>query len=286
MLFGAHVSSGGGVWRAPERAVELGCDSYQVFTQNSRTWRLTQHSDEDVERFRALADDLGPAVAHAIYFINLATDDPEVYRKSVDTLRDTARNARRLGLAGVVFHVGSHKGQGLDATLPQIATGMRWALDELGDDAWLLLENSAGAGDTIGRDTSDLARVLEAVDHPRVGVCIDTCHIYVSGVDIRDRATADAFVEQVDRELGLERLRCMHVNDSAAPLGSNRDRHANIGEGELGPDIGVLLAHPGLQGLPAILETAGPEGKGPDRAEIDLARSFHAAALAARGSAA
>ena len=233
-----------------------------------------------------LARDLGPAVAHAIYFINLATDDPEVYRKSVDTLRDTARNARRLGLAGVVFHVGSHKGQGLDATLPQIATGMRWALDELGDDAWLLLENSAGAGDTIGRDTSDLARVLEAVDHPRVGVCIDTCHVYVSGVDIRDRATADALVEQVDRELGLERLRCLHVNDSAAPLGSNRDRHANIGEGELGPDIGVLLAHPRLQGLPAILETAGPEGKGADRAEIDLARSFHAAALAARASAA
>jgi len=287
MLFGAHVSSGGGVWRAPERAVELGCDSYQVFTQNSRTWRLTHHSDEDVARFRELTHDLGPAIAHAIYFINLATDDPEVYRKSVDTLRDTALNARRLGLAGVVFHVGSHKGRGLDATLPQIVTGMRWALEELGDDAWLLLENSAGAGDTIGRDPSDLARVLEAVDDPRVGVCIDTCHIYVSGVDLRDPAVVDGLVEEIDDAVGLERLRALHVNDSAAPLGSNRDRHASMGAGEMGEQLGVFLSHPALQGLPAILETPGPgEERGPGRAEVGRLKRLHRAGLRTREQAA
>ncbi len=282
MLFGAHVSSGGGLGRAPERAAELGCEAFQIFTQNSRTWRPTQHADEDVEAFRAHTPAVGPAVAHAIYFINLATDDPVVYGKSVDALAETARNARRLGLAGVVVHVGSHKGRGLDATMPQIVTGIQPALTELGDEAWLLLENSAGAGDTIGRDVSDLARVIAAIDHPRLGLCLDTCHLFVSGVDIREQALADALLEEVDREIGLERLRCLHVNDSAAPLGSNRDRHANIGTGELGERIGVLLAHPRLQGLPAILETAGPEGKGADRAEIDLARRFHAAAVAAR----
>ncbi len=282
MLFGAHVSSGGGLGRAPERAAELGCEAFQIFTQNSRTWRPTQHADEDVEAFRAHAPAVGPAVAHAIYIINLATDDPVVYGKSVDALAETARNAQRLGLAGVVVHVGSHKGRGLDATMPQIVTGIQPALAELGDEAWLLLENSAGAGDTIGRDVSDLARVIAAIDHPRLGLCLDTCHLFVSGVDIREQALADALLEEVDREIGLERLRCLHVNDSAAPLGSNRDRHANIGTGELGERIGVLLAHPRLQGLPAILETAGPEGKGADRAEIDLARQFHAAAVAAR----
>ena len=282
MLFGAHVSSGGGVGRALERARDLGCEAFQIFTQNSRTWRWTEHSEQDVAAFREGAPGIGPAVAHAIYFINLATDDAEVYRKSVDTLAETARNANRLGLDGVVVHVGSHKGRGLEATLPQIVEGIQPALAALGDTAWLLLENSAGAGDTIGRDVTDLARVIAAVDFPRLGVCLDTCHAYVSGVDIRQPAQADALVDEIASEIGLDRLRCLHVNDSAAPLGSNRDRHANVGEGELGIGIGVLLSHPALAGLPAILETPGPENKGADAAEIELARTYRRAGVELR----
>jgi len=287
MLYGAHVSIGGGIAEAIPRAREMGCDAVQIFTQNARQWKQTSHDPADLETFAAQAAKAGirATLCHAIYFINLASADDEIYLKSVEALTATVRIAATIG-ADVCFHVGSHRGLGLDATMPRILAGLEVAFSELGDDRWLLLENSAGAGDTIGRDPSDLARVIEAIDDPRVGVCLDTCHVYVSGVDIRQRAVADALVERIDREIGLERLRCLHVNDSAAPLGSNRDRHANIGEGELGPEIGVLLAHPRLQGLPAILETAGPEGKGADRAEIDLARRFHAAALTARESAA
>ena len=131
------------------------------------------------------------------------------------------------------------------------------------------MENSAGAGGTIGRSIDELATIFERLDrHPRLGICLDSCHLYVSGVDVTDRATLDALLDEVDATIGLDRLRALHVNDSAAPLGSNRDRHANIGEGLLGEQLGVFLGNPRLQGLPAVLETAGPEKKGPDANEV------------------
>jgi deoxyribonuclease-4 len=287
VLYGAQVSSSGGIEKAVDRAAEIGCDALQVFTQSSRTWRPTNHAVESLAAFRTAAQErgIGAALCHAIYFINLAAPEPEIRGKSIAALVDTTRIARSIGALGVVVHVGSHKGAGLDASLDLIAEGIRPALAELGDDTWLLLENSAGAGGTIGRDVTELARVIEHVDHPRLGLCLDTCHLYVSGIDVREPLVVDDFVERVDALIGLDRLRALHVNDAAAPLGSNRDRHAITGDGELGARLGVFLSHPAFADLPAVLETAGPEGHGPDRAEVDLLRDIHAAGVAARAGA-
>jgi deoxyribonuclease-4 len=137
------------------------------------------------------------------------------------------------------------------------------------------MENSAGAGGTIGRSIEELATIYEHLDrHPRLGICLDSCHLYVSGIDVTDPAALDACLDEVDRGIGLERLRALHVNDSAAPLGSNRDRHANIGEGLLGEDLGVFLSNPRLEGLPAVLEVAGPENRGPDANEVRKAKEI------------
>jgi deoxyribonuclease IV len=287
MLYGAHVSIGGGIAEAIPRAKDIGCDAVQIFTQNSRQWKPTAHDPAALEAFAPAAARAGirATVCHAIYFINLASADEEIYGKSVAALTDTVRIAAEIG-ADVCFHVGSHRGQGLAATMPRIQAGLEAAFAVLGDDRWLLLENSAGAGDTIGRDVAELAAVIDAAGHPRLGLCLDTCHIYVSGVDLREPAAVEALLDEVDGSVGIERLRALHVNDSAAPLGSNRDRHASMGAGELGRQLGVFLSHPALQGLPALLETGPPEGGPPDRGELRKLQQLHRAGVRARERAA
>ncbi|MGZ4390446.1 MAG: deoxyribonuclease IV, partial [Gaiellaceae bacterium] len=178
---------------------------------------------------------------------------------------------------GVVFHVGSHLGAGLDVGLARVVPALEQVLELCTDETWLLIENSAGAGGTIGRSIEELAVLHERLDqHPRLGVCLDSCHLFVSGVDVTDAAALDACLDELDASIGLDRLRALHVNDAAAPLGSNRDRHANIGEGLMGEQLGVFLANPRLQGLPAVLETAGPENRGPDANEVRKAKEIHA----------
>jgi deoxyribonuclease IV len=154
-------------------------------------------------------------------------------------------------------------------------------LELCNDTTWLLMENSAGAGGTIGRSLDELATIYERLDrHPRLGICLDSCHLYVSGVDVTDAEQLDALLDELDGGIGLQRLRALHANDSAAPLGSNRDRHANIGEGLLGERLGVFLGNKRLQGLPALIETSGPDNKGPDANEIRKAQEIHARAIA------
>jgi deoxyribonuclease-4 len=283
MLYGAHVSIAGGITNAIPRGVERGCDAIQIFTQSSRQWKPINHDPAQLAQFGSLAAEAGIAysICHAVYFINLASLDDEIYGKSLAALTSTATIAAQIG-ADVCFHVGSHRGHGLDATMPRIQAGLEAAFKVLGPDSWLLLENSAGAGDTIGRDVGELAAVIRASGHPRLGLCIDTCHIYVSGVDLRDPDAVDALLGDIDEQVGIDRLRALHVNDAAAALGSNRDRHANMLEGELGEQMGVFLSHPSLQTLPAILETPGPEGKGSDRGEVDRLKRIHELGLATR----
>jgi deoxyribonuclease IV len=164
--------------------------------------------------------------------------------------------------------------------LERVLPAIEQVLELCNDTTWLLMENSAGAGGTIGRSVDELATIHERLDrHPRLGVCLDSCHLYVSGVDVTDRSQLDALLDELDSAVGLDRLRALHVNDSAAPLGSNRDRHANIGDGLLGEDLGVFLGHPRLQGLPAVLEVEGKEKKGPDKEQIDLAKGIHRRAI-------
>ena len=263
---------------ALDHAVEIGADSVQLFTQSPRMWRFPEHAEHDLSRFRdrRREAELASVLVHALYLVNLAAPDDEIYRKSVETMRSTMRAACSLGAEGVVFHVGSHLGAGFEAGLERAVPALAQVLEECSDTTWLLIENSAGAGGTMGRSVAEIAAVLDALDrHPRLGVCLDSCHLFVSGVDVRDRGELDELLAELDERIGLDRLRALHVNDAATPLGSNRDRHANVLEGEIGEELGVFLAHPALQGLPAVMEVPGPENHGPDAAEVAKVRDLH-----------
>lgn len=278
MLLGAHVSSAGGIHTAIDRAEAIGCESVQVFTQSPRMWRPTNHKPADVARFeeRRAEAGIGAVVCHALYLVNLASPNDEFYDKSREAMRNTMDAASLIGAETVVFHVGSHQGAGFEAGLERVVPAMREILERTTETTWLCMENSAGAGGTIGRSLDELAVIFEALGrHPRLGICLDSCHLYVSGVDVTDPAVLDATLAELDARIGLDRLRAIHVNDSKAPLGSNRDRHDNVGDGLMGEGLGVFLGHPRLQGLPAVLETPGP-GDGPDAEQMRRARELRA----------
>ena len=277
MLFGAHCS--GGIKGALDHAIEIGADAVQLFAQSPRMWRFPEHAEEDLARFRERRQDadIGAVLVHALYLCNLATKDRTIYGKSRATMRSTVDAACAIGADGVVFHVGSHLGAGLKAGVKRCVPALREVLDRCSETTWLLLENSAGAGGTIGRSVDELALLVDALDrHPRLGICLDSCHLFVSGVDVGEPEAVAVLLAEVDDRIGLDRLRALHVNDAAATLGSNRDRHANVLEGELGERLGAFLTHPAVQSLPAVMETPGPEGHGPDAAELQKLRDLHA----------
>jgi deoxyribonuclease IV len=276
--FGAHVSSSGGIDNVIDRIETIGGDCVQLFTQSPRMWRPTNHKVESVERFKARRSEagIGGVVCHAVYLCNLAAPDDEIYEKSVQAMRNTVDAASAIDADGVIFHVGSHLGAGLELGLERAAAALARILERCDGDTWLLMENSAGTGATIGRSLEELQVLLERVDgHPRLGICLDSCHLYASGYDVADPAVVDALVRDLDSRIGLNRLRALHVNDSAAPLGSNRDRHANIGEGLMGEGLGAFLAHPAFQHLSAYLEVPGVSKSGPNANEIRKLRELH-----------
>jgi len=280
VFFGAHVSASGGIHTTLDRAQAMRAEAVQLFTQSPRTWRPTNHDPANFETFKRRRKELkiapGGVVAHALYLVNLAASDNEIHKKSRAALRDTTEVAGAIDADGVVFHVGSHLGAGLEAGMKRCVPAIKEALELCTDTTWLLMEDSAGAGGTIGRSLEELAQLLDACDgHERLGVCLDTCHLFVSGVDITKRVVVDELLEELDDLIGLDRLRALHVNDARDPLGSNRDRHANIGEGVLGSKLGVFLSHPKLQGLPAFLEVPGADDHGPDANELKKVRSLH-----------
>jgi deoxyribonuclease-4 len=273
------MSSSGGIDTAIDRIAAIGGDCVQVFTQSPRMWRPTNHKPEAIAAFheKREANGIGGVVCHALYLCNLAAPDDVIYEKSVATMRNTVDAACAIGADGVIFHVGSHLGAGFEAGLERTCAALAQILERCEGDTWLLMENSAGAGGTIGRSLEELATLLERLDgHPRLGICLDSCHLYVSGYDVTTRESVDALVLELDERIGLDRLRALHVNDSAAPLGSNRDRHANILEGELGEGLGAFLAHPAFQHLSAYLEVPGKNKEGPSVEEIQKLRDLHA----------
>jgi deoxyribonuclease-4 len=276
VLIGGHVSSSGGIHTAVDRAVAIGADAVQLFTQSPRMWRPTAHDPANLAEFRRRRAEagIGYVLAHALYLINLASPDQDLYEKSVTALVATLDVARELE-GDVVVHVGSHRGEGFEAGLARVEPALRRALEHTGESTWLLLENCAGAGDTIGRSAEELEAIVQRLGgHPRLGLCLDSCHLYVSGFDVAQRDVVDELLAEVDGRVGLERLRAVHLNDAQTPLGSNRDRHANLGEGLLGDGLGVLLGHPLLQDRPFLLETPGPDGHGPDAEQIARARAL------------
>jgi deoxyribonuclease-4 len=278
VLFGAHCS--GGVKKALDNAIEMGAEAVQLFVQSPRTWRFPQHDPADLEGFRSKRETARlPALVHALYLVNLAAPDDAIYSKSVDTMRATVDAACAIEADAVIFHIGSHLGAGFETGLARVVPALEQVLERCNERTWLLMENSAGAGGTMGRSIDELVAIFEALGrHERLGVCLDSCHLFVSGVDVTDAPTWNALLEDFDARIGLDRLRALHANDAKAPLGSNRDRHDNIGEGLIGERLGVFLAHRSLQGLPAVLEVPGADGKGPNADEIRKLRELHARA--------
>jgi deoxyribonuclease-4 len=278
---GAHVSTSGGIHTAIDRIQAMDGDCVQIFTQSPRTWRPTNHDRANFDRFkeRRAEAGIGAVVCHALYLINVASPDQQIYEKSVAALENTVDVACAIDADGVVFHVGSHLGSGFEAGLERAVPALREALKRCTDTTWLLIENTAGAGGTIGRSIEELAALHDALDaHERIGICLDSCHLYASGYDVTQRTELDRVLREVDARIGLDRLRALHVNDSKAALGSNRDRHDNIGDGLLGEGLGVFLAHPQLQELPALLEVPGKNGKGPDADEVRKLKELYARA--------
>ena len=264
MLIGAHVSTAGGLVEAHRRGVERGCDAIQVFNQSPRMWRPTRWKPDDVAEFLELMKD-GPiesVTIHAVYLINPATKDREMRRKSAASLIHALRMGDEIGADGVVIHPGSTVGEPHDEALARAGEMFEHALAE-SDSCRLLLENTAGAGNTLGRSFEELRELVDlAGGDKRIGICLDSCHMLASGFDIR---TADKLTEVIDscgKLVGMRRLRCLHMNDSQAPLGSNRDRHAPPGDGELGPrGCAAFLSEPRFEKLPVLFEGPGSRAR-------------------------
>jgi deoxyribonuclease IV len=275
MLIGAHVSTAGGLVCALERAEERGAESMQIFNQSPRAWRPTNYSEDDFAAFRERIkhSTVKSVYIHAVYLINVASDDAEVRRKSVISLAHALSVGDAIGASGVIVHPGSGKGQTPAPTFRKVGTAMKAALKQTKTTP-LLFENTAGAGFTIGRTFEELARVIDVSGGgERLGVCLDSCHLLASGYEVRDAAAFSEVVDHYDSVVGLDRLRALHLNDSKVALGSNVDRHANLGEGELGEKgIRVFLGEKRFKGLPVLVEVPGPDGHGPDKAQIDIAK--------------
>ena len=276
MLFGAHVSAAGGISKAIDRIEEIGGNAVQVFTQSPRMWRPTQHAPEELERFRTRRREarVRHVSCHAPYLVSLASRDRDIRKKSFEALQATMDTARELRADAVVFHVGSHLGYGFVDAVRAVTPALRKLLELTTDELWLCLENAAGAGGTIGRSVAELAVLCDALDrHERLGVCLDSCHWWASGVDVTDAGTLDEALHDLDSRIGLERVRVLHVNDAKTPLGSNRDRHDVVARGVLGNGLATFLGHPAFRDLPAVLETWPEDGLG--SADIELLRRLH-----------
>jgi deoxyribonuclease-4 len=276
VLFGAHCA--GGIKKAIDAAEDMGADVVQLFVQSPRAWRFPNHEPAALEAFRERRAESGlrGVFVHALYLVNLASTDKAMYSKSVDTMGSTMDAACAIEADGVVFHIGSHLGAGFDKGLERVVPALEQVLDRCSETTWLLMENSAGAGGTIGRSIEELAVIFEALGrHERLGICLDSCHLYVSGVDVTDPRVLNGVLKELDDRIGLDRLRALHANDSKAPLGSNRDRHENICDGLMGEGLGAFLSHPRLQDRPAVLEVPGKDGHGPNADEIRKLRELH-----------
>jgi deoxyribonuclease-4 len=275
MLIGAHVSTGGGLLKVVERAEETCSDAVQIFNQSPRMWRPTKYGDDDFAAFReAMAGSrLQALMIHMIYLINPATADRELRRKSLASLTHALRVGEGIGAIGVIVHPGALK-QDTRANARKRAIAMlREALAET-ESCPVIFENTAGSKQLLGLDFDETAELIEKTGGPeRTGLCIDSCHLHATGYDVCTPEGVAELADEIEAKIGIEKLRAIHLNDSRDERGSNRDRHAAIGKGEIGrKGFRAFLGEPRFQGVPAALETPGPEGKGPDRAEVLLTR--------------
>jgi deoxyribonuclease IV len=279
MLIGAHVSPAGGLPKAVERGVELGAESIQIFNQSPRMWRPTAYGAADFEAFRAAVEPtpIGAVLIHAVYLVNSASEDKEIVKKSRTSLIQSLRVGHGIGAAGVVLHPGSAKQGDVGRAIKRAGKVIGQALEQT-EGCQLHLENTAGAGGTLGRTFEELEALLDAAGGgPRLGVCLDSCHLLASGYDVRTSAALAQTLDDFDAAVGLERLGSLHLNDSMTPLGSNRDRHAWIGDGEIGDrGCSAFLSEPRFEPLPVVLETR------PTKEQVELCHRLRRRGLAAR----
>ena len=284
MLIGAHVSTQGGLTNVVQRGVESESDAVQIFNQSPRMWRPTNYTDADFAAFREsfAASRMEQVVIHAVYLINCASKEPEIRKKSIASLTHALRVGDGIGANGVVLHAGSRKGEPHAASMKRAAKAIAKALKDT-DSCRILLENTAGTDGPLGRDFDELAGLVDLLDgDDRVGICLDSCHLLASGFEVRTQDGLDAVIEEFDEKVGLDRLRCLHLNDSKIPLGGNRDRHAALGEGEIGKDgLAVFLSEPRFERLPTLIET-GRDGENAGKADVRLARKLRERGIAAR----
>ena len=272
---GAHVSTSGVLDKCLDRACDIGAEAIQVFASGPQSWGPGTHTDEAIDKLRRRADECGiaPMFLHGIYLVNLASADSAMVGRSVGSLKQYMKFCARSGALGVIFHVGSHKGSGFEGALAQVAESIERVLVDTPEETWLILENSAGQGGSIGSTFAELGAIIRAVDSPRVKVCLDTCHCYAAGYDLKTPDGVSAAMEEFDREVGLDRLVAVHANDCKAGLGSGLDRHENIGQGHLGEDgFRAILGNLAFCDLPFILEVPGIAGNGPDRENVEVLR--------------
>jgi deoxyribonuclease IV len=288
MLIGAHVSPAGGPANAVTRGLERGCRAIQIFNQSPRQWKPGEYDDEKVAAFKeAMKDsDVEALLIHAVYLLNCASEDPELREKSLASLIASLRAGAALGAVGVVLHPGSalKNGGQVKAACGRAAEVIKEALAET-DGCDLHLENTAGAGGTLGRTFEELAALIDgAGGRKRLRACLDSCHLLASGYDIRTVEGLSDALDEFDRLVGLDRLGSLHVNDSKTPLGSNVDRHAPLGEGELGVEGCVaFLSEPRFEGLACIFEGPGTGGKAVEPLDMAIAWRMRAEGLKARG---
>ena len=273
MKFGAHVSIRQAIHLAVDRAQRIGCECLQIFVGSPRQWREIVYSDADLDLFieKRRRARLDPLVAHTAYLINLSAEDLELYRKSTGALICALRTIDRLRGLGVITHLGSRGERPWAQACARITAALTVAL-EATKSAMILMEHSVGAGGQIGGRFEELAEILERMEqHPRLGVCLDSCHLFAAGWDIRTADGVDATLRSFDRIVGLRHLRALHLNDSKGVLGSKVDRHEDIGKGRIGlPGFRALVNHPRLQRLGAFIETPHFEEDVPDRRNLEL----------------
>ncbi|MCF8885483.1 MAG: deoxyribonuclease IV [Nitrososphaerota archaeon] len=259
MLLGAHVSISGTIDKAVDRAVELKCTTFQIFTRNPRGWKAKKLTDEEVEDFREKMKKYGfrVAVSHMPYLPNISSPQQQTFKKSVKSLIEEFERTNLLGLNYLVVHIGSHLGKGLDVGIKRAAEAVNTALSKVEGSVMILLENMAGQKNSVGSRFEDVKRILNLIEYPdRVGVCLDTCHAFAAGYDLRTREAIDNTLNDFDQIIGIKLLKVVHINDSKGDLGSHLDRHEHIGMGKIGENgFRELFHHPWIRDLPLILET-------------------------------
>ncbi|MEK7866323.1 MAG: deoxyribonuclease IV [Planctomycetota bacterium] len=275
MPFGAHMSIAGGMYHAFEEGEEAGCEALQVFTKSSNQWKAKVLTDEDLSLWREAwaRHHEWPVVAHDSYLINMASPDEALWRKSIDAFHHEVERCDALGIPHLIMHPGAHMGAGEEAGLERVARAF--------DEVWrrsprsrtrVLIETTAGQGTCLGWRFEHLRGVIDRVKSPdRLGVCLDTCHVFAAGYDFRTEAGYDAVMREFDRVVGIDQLRCFHLNDSKRELGSRVDRHEHIGKGHIGREAFRHIARdPRFRGLPMLLET--PKEGGMDVKNLRLLR--------------